>query len=190
MRLRSSLLTFCSLARIFFLLVIRLTLNRPLLVFAHARVKPKKSNVSGLQGVPVQLDPIEHDHRQAQIRQRTAHQPHQLPVGPLNEHPRPRRAGRRPGTGLDPLAHRLLRPPKASVGARGLHFVRTRARTERCEERSFVSRPLAVAWKARPSLRRAVCEAAGRSCSLSIGSRSASDGLLIEVCDAGHRHAD
>ena len=46
---RISVLTACSLARIFFLLVTRLSLNRPRLSFPQMCVKPRKSNVSGLE---------------------------------------------------------------------------------------------------------------------------------------------
>ena len=42
-------LTEPSFARIFFLLVTRLSLNRPFLVFAHMCVKPRNSNVSGFR---------------------------------------------------------------------------------------------------------------------------------------------
>ena len=65
MRRRISVLTEISFARIFFLLVTRLSLNRPFLVFAQMCVRPRNSNVSGLPvaapgsilgGVPPELD--------------------------------------------------------------------------------------------------------------------------------------
>jgi hypothetical protein len=57
----------------------------------------------------VQLDPVEHHHRQAQVGERSIHQVPQLIAGPLHERAGHRRLRRRPGVGLDLLADRLLR---------------------------------------------------------------------------------
>jgi len=58
----------------------------------------------------VQLDPVEHDHRQAQVGERAVHQVPQLIAGPLHERAGHRRLRRRPSIGLDLLADGLLRP--------------------------------------------------------------------------------
>ena len=66
---------------------------------------------------PVQLDPVEHHHRQAQIGQRAVHQLPQLIPGPLHERARHRRLRRRPRAGLD-LARRPAPAPGGTGGSR------------------------------------------------------------------------
>ena len=60
-------------------------------------------------GAAVQLDPVEHDHRQPQVGQRPVHQLPQQVAGSLHERPGHRRLRRRPGIGLDLDTDRLLR---------------------------------------------------------------------------------
>jgi len=59
----------------------------------------------------VQLDPVEHHHRQPQVGQRAVHQLPQQLTGPVHERPRHRRLRRRAGLLLDLLANRLLGTP-------------------------------------------------------------------------------
>jgi site-specific DNA recombinase len=72
-------------------------------------------------GAAVQLDPVEHDHRQAQVAQRTVHQLPQQVAGSLHERPGHRRLRRRTGASLDPLADRLLRAAVLASGHAGEH---------------------------------------------------------------------
>jgi hypothetical protein len=72
-------------------------------------------------GVTVQLDPVEHHHRQPQIGQRTVHQPPQLIAGPLHERTGHGRLRCRPGVRLDLLAGRLLGPPVLASRDAGQH---------------------------------------------------------------------
>ena len=69
----------------------------------------------------VQLDPVEHDHRQTQVGQRTVHQVPQQVAGSLHERPGHRRLRRRPGVGLD-----LVRRPVPARGGTG-EWTRRRA---------------------------------------------------------------
>ena len=62
----------------------------------------------------VQLDPVEHDHRQAQVGERTVHQVPQQLAGAVHERPRHRRLRRRAGVGLD-----LRRRPAPARGGTG-----------------------------------------------------------------------
>jgi len=69
----------------------------------------------------VQINPAEHHHRQAQVRQWPVHQPPQLIAGAVNEHARHRRLRRRPGIVLELLTDRLLSAPIPASGNAGQH---------------------------------------------------------------------
>ena len=70
---------------------------------------------------PLQLQAVEHHHREAQIAQLAAHQLAQCLAGALHERPRHRTLRRRPRPDLDLLADRLLRAPVPARRHAGEH---------------------------------------------------------------------